>query len=78
MTDRKFHKTIIQVEVLSEEPFGYNELSDVHHQITNGDCSGTYTTLSTEELDGRQAADALKAQDSDPEFFQIDEDGNDL
>lgn len=78
MTDKKFYKTIIQVEVLSEEPFDYNDLSDVHYQITEGDCSGTFKTLSSDELDGKQAADALKAQDSDPEFFQIDEDGNDL
>lgn len=76
MTNRKFHKTIIQVEVLSEEPFEYNTLDDVARAI-NDDCSGATTTVSTETLDGKQCAEALQEQASDPQFFGLTEDGND-
>lgn len=76
MTNRKFYKTIIQVEVLSEEPFEYNTLDDVARAI-NDDCSGQTTTVSTTTLDGKQAAEALQEQASDPAFFQLTEEGED-
>jgi hypothetical protein len=75
---RKFYKTVIQVEVLSEEPFEYNDLSDVHEQITYEYCSGRYSTVEVKTLTGRQAAKALLGQGSEPEFFLIDENGEDL
>ena len=78
MTDRTFHRTIIQVEVLSEAPIGPVDLETLHHMITEGDCSGKLTTLLEEELDGKQAAEALLNQASAPSFFNLTEDGDDL
>lgn len=75
---RKFYKTVIKVEVLSEEPFDYDNLSDIHNQITDGDCSGEYTTTKITILTAKQAASTLIRQGSDPEFFQLDRNGNDL
>ncbi len=40
MTTRKFYKTIIKVEVLSEAPFNPSNLGEVHEAVTEGDCSG--------------------------------------
>jgi predicted metal-binding protein len=77
MTDRKFYKTVIQVEVLSEEPFDYEDLADVYSAITEGDCSGKLSTWSQEVLDGKQAADALINQASDPSFFMLTQEGDD-
>lgn len=78
MTIRKFYKTTVTVTVLSEEPLPpYMELSDVAHAIKDGDCSGEVAFGEPEELDGKQAADALVAQASDPGFFRLDDDGND-
>jgi hypothetical protein len=77
MTKREFHKTVIQVEVLSEEPVGETSLEPVHQQITEGDWSGTVSTVSTETLDGKQAAEALLNQGSDPSFFRITKNGQD-
>ena len=37
---RAFYRTVIQVEILSEEPFRHSNLNDVYHAITSGDCSG--------------------------------------
>ena len=76
---RRFYKTLILVEVLSEDkPLNFNNLADVHHAITDGDCSGRYDTIASDEITPEAAAQGLIAQGSDPEFFQIDKDGNDL
>jgi hypothetical protein len=77
MTHRQFHRTVIQVEVLSESPIGPVELDTVHHLITQGDCSGHVQTVLQEELNGKQAAQALLQQGSDPSFFQLTTYGND-
>jgi len=77
---RKFYKTIIQVEVLSEDnPIGdYVDLADLAYEITDGECSGNVEVKEKIELTGKQAADALENQGSDPSFFRLDDDGNDV
>jgi len=77
MTERKFYKTIIQVEILSEEalPSGLS-LTDIDFIISEGDCSGQLQTISEEVLDGKQAAQALLKQGSDPDFFMLTEEGD--
>lgn len=78
---RTFHKTTIMVEVLSEDPFDPNENLDLAHireAITTGDCSGRVCIVGREEMQGPRAAKELMAQGSDPGFFRLDEEGNDL
>ncbi len=76
---RKFFKTTFKVEVLSEEtPVEWDNLSDVAYAITNGDCSGKITDEKVERLNAHDAALALQEQGSDPEFFQLDEHGNEV
>lgn len=76
---RKFYRTIVEVEVLSEEPFpDVTDLDAIHYMVTEGDCSGKVSIKETKEIDGKTAADLLKAQGSDPEFFMLTEDGNDV
>ena len=79
MTKRKFFKTVFQVTVLSEEklvgPFGLDYLAE---EVKEGEWSGEMKMLIHKEINGKQAAKALLAQGSEPEFFQIDENGNDL
>ncbi len=79
-SERKFYRTIIEVEVLSEEPIGDMDMDMIkYHTDTTGDFSGKYTTKSQdEEMDGVETARALMEQGSDPEFFGLDENGNDL
>ncbi len=78
MTTRKFYRTVFQVEVLSESPIGVVELDTLHHLITQGDCSGEVKTVNRKKLDGRQAAEALLKQGSDPSFFNLDHYGNQI
>ena len=76
MSKKKFHRTVIQVVVLSEEPFNCESLEGINYAITDGDCVGTVETKSAKELTGRQMANALYAAGSEPGFFGLDDDGN--
>lgn len=80
MAKKKIYKSVLRVEILSEEPIkDCVELNGVHWQITNGDWSGAMDWEShNAELVGKEGAKALMDQGSDPEFFQMDEDGNDI
>ena len=78
MTKRKFYRTVIQVEVLSEEPYDFGgNLRQLGEDITTGDCSGVARTIQTEECDGARMTRLLVAQGSDPSFFMLDETGED-
>ena len=77
-SERKFYRTVFQVEVLSEYPITTDmSLEDVFYEITKGDCSGVATMPVCESVDGPTMAMLLQAQGS-PEFFNIDEEGNEL
>lgn len=74
MSERKFYRTVIQVEVLSEEPYHFDgDLSAVAEDISTGDCSGLARMIQTEECDGARMSNLLMAQGSDPSFFMLDE-----
>jgi hypothetical protein len=75
---RKFYRTIIQIEVLSEEPYSKTDLETIAEDISIGHQSGIVTIpVDSEEMDGKTCAAKLKKQGSDTEFFSLDEHGND-
>lgn len=75
---RKFYKTTFTVEVLGELPILGLDLLNIHYEITEGDCSGVTTMTDVQELSGSEMAKELLSQGSDPEFFDLDADGNDF
>jgi hypothetical protein len=75
---RKFYRTIIQVEVLSETPYNETDLEQVAYDINQGEQSGKVSIISSDEMDGKTAATKLKEQGSDPDFFMLDIHGNDI
>lgn len=75
---RKFYRTTIVIEVLSEEPYTPDSVQQIDYDIIEGDCSGQMFAGKSFEVDGPTMAANLKAQGSDPEFFQLDDEGNDL
>ena len=77
MTNRTFYRTVISVEVLSEEPVDFIDLAHVHEAITNDCCSGSWEVVSAGEVDGATMAKLLIAQGSDPAFFELTDDGED-
>jgi len=80
MSERKFYKTTIHVEIVSEEPFSDGEeLQDIVRScITGGNSFKWDFVRNSEPIDGQYAASMLMDQGSDPGFFQLDEQGNDL
>jgi hypothetical protein len=78
MTNRKFYKTTITLEILSENPIADDmELEDIVNETIFGDMSGMHDITLVEVLNGKQMAEALINQDSDPMFFMLTEDGDD-
>ena len=76
---RTFHRHVFTVEVLSEDGIeGEPELNVLHDMISTGDCSGRVKQTEHEVVDGPRMAKLLQEQASDPEFFQLDDDGNDI
>jgi len=72
----KFFKTVVQVEVLSEEqPVDDLDLAQIAHEIYEGDCVGSSSIVSVKELTGKECADALYEVGCEPEFFNLDDDG---
>lgn len=73
---KKLYKTVVTVEVLSEERLNFNNLQDLHEQITDGSNSGVFTAERAKVLKGREAVKETRSQGSDPAFFSMDEQGN--
>ena len=79
MTERKFYRTTITVTVLSEEPIPSElNLQELAYEMDEGEYVGFYPTTNIEELDGKQMAEALVKAGSEPEFFQLNDNGDDL
>jgi hypothetical protein len=76
---RKFYKSIIEITVLSEDkPVESLDLLDINYLITFGDCSGKVEIKEEKEVSPQEMARLLIEQSSEPEFFNLDEDGKDL
>jgi hypothetical protein len=76
---KKYYKTVIHVEVLSEEPIGDVDMQTILYQTSEGGWSGKNTTMvQDQELNGFEMARALEEQGSDPEFFGLDQNGEEI
>ena len=76
---RKFYRSVIKIEVLSEEPYSSTDLEKIADDITNGSQSGLVSLeVDSEELDPKVCADKLKEQGSDPDFFMLNDHGHDI
>ena len=78
MTDRKFYKRTLTVEFLSESPIPDMGLGKMVDEAINGDYSMNITKDGTDELDGKQVADALSEHGSEPSFFQLTPEGAEM
>lgn len=79
---RTFYRSVFQVEVISEHPYGQEgegkSLADIAYDIEDGGENGTVSTLvENEQIDARRAAELLIESGSDPEYFGITEGGED-
>ena len=66
---KRYKKTTIQVEVISDGYWEWGNLYDVVYAIDGGPCSGAYFVKETKFLSEEEAAEALEEQGTDPEFL---------
>lgn len=79
MTTKKFHKKTITLEFLSEEPIPEGmDVANMVYEAQEGDYVMQEKDETDTELTGKEAADLLTEFGSQPEFFGLDDDGNDL
>lgn len=70
---RKFYRTVIFIEVLTEGPYNPESLHQIGNDINYGDASGTWDITEVEEIDSVRVAQLLEEQGSDPSFLLGDE-----
>ena len=71
---RTFYRTVIEIEVLTEDEYEFQTLGDIQHDIDEGHASGQFGVKSSEKVTGLQMAELLKAQGSDASFLLDDMD----
>lgn len=69
MSEQKFYKTRIVLEVLSEGPLEWDSLEGLVADITDGPYSGDVVEETSTELSRKEMAQALRDQRSDPDFL---------
>ncbi len=65
----KFYKTIVRVEILHEGGYEFDDLKDLHNDITHGDCSGNIVEESVEALTKEELAFECGRHGTNLEFF---------
>jgi len=77
---KKFYRSIIVFEVLHDRPLSNMDLGDIVYECDRGDCVGSFhpDTDWNAEVDGPEMAEALTRAGSEPEFFNLDDDGEEL
>jgi hypothetical protein len=80
MSNRKFYKHSVTVVFLAEDsPLDFETLGDINYAITDGPCVGLFPTdESCVEVTGKEAAELLSEFGSEPSFFNLDDEGNDV
>lgn len=78
MSKRKFYRTTFEVVVLSEDESASGcELGELAYECFDGGMVGMLFERAVEELNGKQAAQALLAANSEAGFFRLTNDGED-
>lgn len=76
---KKLYKTVIQIEVLSEEPIESMSLDDIQEECSNGSFSGLHTFVkSNVPIKGKVAVNECKKHGTDVDFFMMDSEGNEI
>lgn len=69
-----YYRTAVFVDVLSTEPLDFHlDLGDLHYLITEGPMSGKIVKGRSMEITEREMIRLCRWQDTDPEFFGIEE-----
>jgi len=78
-TKKKIYKYTFTVTVLSEDENYYPaSLTSLNRGIDDGDCVGSYDRTKIEDCEGVEAVYQIKELGSSPDFFKMDEEGNEI
>ena len=77
MTTKILYKTTYTIEVLTEEKELFN-LQELLYEIEEGDASGHELRAKTVIVEGMDAVKECEIHGTDIDFFQMDEDGNEI
>ena len=79
-SDRKFHRQVIQIEIVSEEDLSNPciTLEELDQMSREGGCFLRIDTNTNKEIDARACVMALNAHGSSPELFKLDAIGRDI
>ncbi len=76
---RQFHRYEILIRVLTEDPIPSSmSLKDIIDEATTGGYNMSLERKVGTQINGPVAAKYLKSQGTEPEFFNLDSEGNDL
>lgn len=76
-SSRVFYRKLYMLDVVSETSLAEATLEAVMRSTYDGDDVGDSTDFDEMEIVGQQAAELLYAMGSEPEFFQLEDDGSD-
>lgn len=74
---REFYRTQVSFVVLSETPIDGEELEAILYEANEGDCVLFGTGFETDILTPLQAAEQLYGAGSEPNFFRLNDRGED-
>ena len=76
---RQFYRTTFSIEVISDDPgAGDWILETLVYELTEGRATGSVNCNSHQPIPAKLAAQLAIAHGTDPEFLDIDEDGNEV
>jgi hypothetical protein len=79
MAQKTLYRTRIVVEVLSEEPIGDVDMDTILNETRDGGWSGkNVTTEQDKPISGEEAVKAVQEHGTDTEFFNMDENGEEI
>lgn len=80
MAKKVLYRSVIQIEVLSEEPIPDEmTLNDIEDECNTGSFSGVHDwKVRNEKVEGIEAVKLTQAQGSSIDFFSMDENGNEI
>jgi hypothetical protein len=73
-----YYRQVFEIEVLSDDEPIDGDLENIRYQITDGHCSGVIHETICETVTPERMAKLLIAQGSDPEFFGLNENGEEV
>ncbi len=79
VSKRQFYKYEITICVLTEDPIPLSlSVEDIADEAMTGGYSMVSQKTSRTKIDGPEVAKLLEGQGTEPEFFSLDAEGNDL